>query len=90
MKAKSFDKKFDDDQEDIIDDLDLTTAKRPNQAQKRVNVDFPVWIIDSLDKEARRVGVTRQSIIKIWLAERLEEQAAKQSSIHSNPVGRNN
>lgn len=91
MKAKSFDKKFDDDQEDIIDDLDLSTLKRPNQAQKRVNVDFPVWIIDSLDKEARRVGVTRQSIIKIWLAERLEEQAAKkQSLLNSNPVGRNN
>ena len=80
MKAKSFDKKFDDDQEDIIDDLDLSTIERPNQAQKRVNVDFPAWIIDSLDKEARRVGVTRQSIIKMWLAERLEEQAAKNQS----------
>ena len=90
MKAKNFDKKFDDNQEDIINDLDLSTAKRPNQTQKRVNVDFPVWIIDSLDKEARRVGVTRQSIIKIWLAERLEEQAAKQSLINTNSVGRNN
>ncbi len=90
MKAKGFDKKFDENQEDIIDDLDLSTAKRPNQVQKRVNVDFPAWIIDSLDKEARRVGVTRQSIIKIWLAERLEEQAAKQSLNNSNPVGRNN
>ncbi len=59
MKTKDFDKKFDDNQEDIIDDLDLSTAKRPNQVQKRVNVDFPVWIIDSLDKEARRVGLTR-------------------------------
>ena len=74
MKAKAFDKKFDDDEEDIISDLDLSTLKRPNQKQKRVNVDFPVWIIDSLDKEANRVGVTRQSIIKLWLAERLEEQ----------------
>ncbi|MBT5222993.1 MAG: CopG family transcriptional regulator [Gammaproteobacteria bacterium] len=74
MKAEVFDKKFDDDNEDIISDLDLSTLKRPNQKQKRVNVDFPVWIIDSLDKEANRVGVTRQSIIKLWLAERLEEQ----------------
>ncbi len=89
MKAKNFDIKFDGNQEDIIDDLDLSTVKRPKQVQKRVNVDFPAWIIDSLDKEARRVGVTRQSIIKIWLAERLEEQAAKQSLINSNPVGRN-
>lgn len=71
MKAKTFDKKFDDGEVDIIDDLDLSTAKRPNQAQRRVNVDFPVWMIDSLDKEASRVGVTRQSIIKVWLAERL-------------------
>ena len=77
MKAKAFDTKFDSDEEDIISDLDLSTLKRPNQAQKRVNVDFPIWVIDSLDKEASRVGVTRQSIIKIWLAERLEGQALK-------------
>ena len=76
MKSKYFDKKFDDNKVDIIDDLDLTTLKRPNQTQKRVNVDFPVWVIDSLDKEASRVGVTRQSIIKLWLVERLEKQAA--------------
>ena len=73
MKAKDFDKKFDDDASDIVDGLDLTTAKRPNQNQKRVNVDFPIWMIESLDKEAARIGVTRQSIIKVWLAERLEQ-----------------
>jgi len=76
MKAKDFDKKFDVNQSDIIDDLDLSTVKRPNQTQKRVNVDFPTWVIDSLDREASRVGVTRQSIIKLWLVERLEEKAA--------------
>ena len=76
MKAKDFDKKFDDNKTDIIDNLDLSTVKRPNQGQKRVNVDFPSWVIDSLDKEASRVGVTRQSIIKLWLVERLEEKAA--------------
>ena len=80
MKAEVFDKKFDDDNEDIISDLDLSTLKRPNQKQKRVNVDFPVWIIDSLDKEANRIGVTRQSIIKLWLAERLEEQVLTRHS----------
>ncbi len=79
MKAKDFDKKFDDNKADVIDDLDLSTKKHPNQAQKRINVDFPTWIIDSLDKEASRVGVTRQSIIKVWLAERLEEQAANKT-----------
>ena len=76
MKVKDFDKKFNDNKQDIIDDLDLSTIKRPNQSQKRVNVDFPTWVIDSLDREASRVGVTRQSIIKLWLVERLEEKAA--------------
>jgi len=76
MKAKNFDKKFDDDKKDIIDDLDLSTIKRLNQKQKRINVDFPSWVIDSLDREASRIGVTRQSIIKLWLVERLEEKAA--------------
>lgn len=79
MKAKEFDKKFDDDQEDLIEHLDLNTAKRSNQVQKRVNVDFPTWMIDSLDREASRLGVTRQSIIKVWLAERLEETAANRA-----------
>jgi hypothetical protein len=79
MKAKDFDKKFDDKKVDVIDDLDLSTIKHPNQAQKRINVDFPIWIINSVDKEASRVGVTRQSIIKVWLAERLEEQAANKA-----------
>ena len=75
MKAKEFDKKFDEG-EDITDALDLSNAKRPQQAQRRVNVDFPNWMIESLDKEAGRLGVTRQSIIKVWLAERLAESAA--------------
>lgn len=75
MKAKSFDKKFDDNESDILDDLDLSTVKRPNQASRRVNVDFPEWMVNSLDMEAARLGVTRQSIIKVWLAERLESTA---------------
>ena len=79
MKAKDFDKKFDDGAIDIVQDLDMTTARRPNQRQRRVNVDFPVWMIASLDKEAARIGVTRQSIIKLWLSERLEQSAHKAS-----------
>lgn len=75
MKAKTFDKKFDDNKSDVIDELDLSKIKRPNQIQKRVNVDFPTWMIESLDKEANRLGVTRQSIIKVWLAERLESSS---------------
>ncbi len=77
MKAKDFDKKFDQGKEDIIEDLDLSTLKRPNQTPRRVNVDFPEWMIVSLDKEAARLGVTRQSIIKVWLAERLEHAPNK-------------
>ena len=76
MKAKDFDKKFDQGKKDIIDDLDLSTARRANQEQKRVNVDFPAWVVESLDREAARIGVTRQSIIKVWLVERLKAEAA--------------
>ncbi len=75
MKAKVLDKKFDSG-EDISKYLDLSRATRPGQDQKRVNVDFPVWMINSLDKEAKRLGVTRQSIIKVWIAERLQEKSA--------------
>ena len=71
MKAKKFDRMFDDDV-DITSFLDLSKAKRVQQTQKRVNVDFPTWMIDSLDREASKLGVTRQSVIKVWLAERLE------------------
>ena len=76
MKAKDFDKKFDANQEDIVDDLDLLSSRRVNQVQKRVNVDFPAWVVDSLDREAARYGVTRQSIIKVWLVERLQQESA--------------
>jgi len=74
MKAKKFDSDF-EREKDITESLDLSKIKRPNQGQRRVNVDFPIWMIESLDKEASRLGVTRQSIIKVWLAERLETLA---------------
>ena len=74
MKAKKFDSEFDSGK-DITGTLALSKISRPNQEQKRVNVDFPTWMIESLDKEASRLGVTRQSIIKVWLAERLESVA---------------
>ena len=70
MKAKEFDKKFDEGN-NVSKYLDLTKARRLEQDQKRVNVDFPIWMIHSLDKEAKRLGVPRQSVIKVWLAERL-------------------
>jgi hypothetical protein len=75
MKARKFDAVF-DASKDVTSALDLSRARRPLQEQKRVNVDFPVWMIESLDREASRRGVTRQSIIKVWLAERLEQAAS--------------
>lgn len=72
MKAKELDKKFDNN-ENITKYLDVSKARRPDQEQKRVNVDFPTWMVQSLDKEAKRLGVPRQSIIKVWIAERLEK-----------------
>ena len=68
--ASEFDEKFNKG-ENVIDDLHLSKARRPVEEQKRVNVDFPVWMIAALDREAKRVGVTRQSIIKMWLEEHL-------------------
>ncbi len=75
MKAKKFDSDFDSGK-DVSAVLDIAKARRPLQKQRRVNVDFPDWMIESLDKEARRLGVTRHSIIKVWLAERLEQLAS--------------
>ena len=75
MKAKDFDKAFDSG-EDVTTFLDLSKARRPEQEQKRVNVDFPVWMIHSLDKEAKRLGVPRQSLIKVLIAQHFEHATA--------------
>ena len=82
ITAKEFDEKFDNG-EDISKYLDFSKATRPNILNtdtKKVNVDFPQWVIESLDKEAKKIGVTRQSIIKVWIAERLKEEAHLQAS----------
>lgn len=75
MKARDFDEKFDRG-EDVTSDLDLSKVRRRNQEPRRINVDFPTWMIESLDREAKRLGVTRQSIIKVWIAEMLEQKAS--------------
>jgi CopG antitoxin of type II toxin-antitoxin system len=75
MKAKKFDEKFAAG-EDITGALDLSKARRVGFDARRVNVDFPSWMVQSIDQEATRLGVTRQSLIKLWLAERLEKQKA--------------
>jgi len=73
MKAKEFDALFDEG-DDIVEYLDTTQLRRPGHEQRRINVDFPTWMIEALDREASRLGVTRQSIIKIWIAERLRQE----------------
>ena len=78
MKVKDFEQQFDEGV-DLTVSLDLSKARRVLQEQKRVNVDFPTWMIDSLDREASKLGVTRQSVIKVWLAERLEATASNAS-----------
>lgn len=75
MRADEFDSKFDEGAEDVIDDLDMSTATRPLKEMRRVNVDVPAWMVEALDREAQRLGVTRQSIIKVWIAERLQRAA---------------
>ena len=75
MKAKKFEQQFDKGV-DMTASLDLSKVRRVMQTQKRVNVDFPTWMIESLDREASKLGVTRQSVIKVWLAERLEATAS--------------
>ena len=83
LKARDFDAAFDDGK-DVLQHLDLTKARRPKHEQRRVNVDFPTWMIELLDKEASRIGVTRQSIIKLWLAERLERAGSNSSDQAQN------
>jgi CopG antitoxin of type II toxin-antitoxin system len=78
MKATEFDERFDDG-EDISEFLDLNKATRPGHEPKRVNVDFPAWMVEALDREAQRIGVTRQSLIKFWLAESLERVRAREA-----------
>ncbi|MBV5278163.1 MAG: CopG family transcriptional regulator [Campylobacteraceae bacterium] len=75
MKAEELDKLFDNG-DDLLPHLDLSTAKRIGTQPKKINVDFPEWIINALDMEAKKIGVTRQSIIKVWISERLKIERA--------------
>lgn len=74
MNSSEFDRRFEEG-ESVLDSLNLEAACRPRLEPKRVNVDFPLWMVEQLDREASRLGVTRQSIIKLWLAERLEHRS---------------
>ena len=84
MKAEDLDKIFDDGEVDINDYLDLSKAFRPGEGLKRVNVDFPLWMLESLDAEANRLGVPRQSLIKVWIGERLEKPKKQRKKRSAN------
>ena len=85
MKASELDKIFDDGEEDILQYFDLSTATRPNKELKRVNVDFPQWVVNGLDRESARLGVARQSLIKMWIAERLDQVSIAPKSASPPP-----
>jgi trehalose-6-phosphatase len=72
MKAEEFDKKFEAG-DDLTDELDFSKARRVNQEPKRVNIDFPAWVVEGLDKQSKRLGITRQALVKVWIAEKLKE-----------------
>lgn len=74
MKAQEFDEKFEAG-EDLTDELDFTKARRVNQESRRVNIDFPAWVVEGLDKQAKRLGITRQALVKVWIAEKLNGTA---------------
>lgn len=71
MKTSDLDQAFDAG-DSVADSIDWSKARRPNTESRRVNVDFPAWVVEGLDKQARHLGVTRQSLIKLWIAERLQ------------------
>lgn len=73
MRAEDIDKIFDEGQEDVVQYFDVEKARHPNREIRRVNVDFPLWVVEALDAEAARLGVTRQSVIKVWIADRLSD-----------------
>jgi len=81
MKASEIDKKFDDNQEDILEYFDSSKIRMINEEPKRVNIDFPTWMVTLLDKEANHIGVSRQAIIKMWIAEKLQNSTPKITTI---------
>jgi hypothetical protein len=74
ISARAFDAKFDAGG-DIAEFVDWSRSRRPGREVRRVNVDFPGWVVEALDREASRLGVTRQALVKMWIAERLGRAA---------------
>ena len=82
MTAQEFEQRFDEG-EDITPFIDKSLIRRPGVAPRRVNVDFPEWIIDKLDLQSKLIGVSRQSLIKLWVSERIQQEHQNQKSLTS-------
>jgi len=85
ISTEELERRFDEG-EDILKYMDMSSARRPGLETKRVNVDFANWMVDRLDREARRIGVTRQSIIKVWIADRIKQEYLDRISIDSKNI----
>ncbi len=79
IKALDFDKKFDKNEE-ILSHLDLSDSKRPGLAAKSIRIDFPMWMIERLDREAKKLGISRQAVVKLWLSDRLQNVVSSQNN----------
>jgi hypothetical protein len=75
ITGEELDRIFDEGEEDILQYFDLSTAIRPNQPIQKVSIDIPTWMVLALDKEAQRLGVPRQAVIKVWIDDRLRQQS---------------
>lgn len=85
ISTEELERRFDEG-EDILKYMDMSSARRPGLETKRVNVDFANWMVDRLDREARRIGVPRQSIIKVWIADRIKQEYLDRISIDSKNI----
>ncbi len=72
ITAKELDEKFDNG-EDVSEYFDWSSARSIHEKPQRVNIDFPSWVVNRLDRESKRLGVSRQALVKLWIAERLEK-----------------
>ena len=72
MNAEEFDRRFDEG-EDLDDHIDWASARCPNLAPERITAELPRWVVQGLDRQAEIAGVTREALIRLWIAERLQQ-----------------
>lgn len=72
--------------EDMDGYFDFEKPEFPNREVKRVNVDFPAWMVRALDGEAARIGVNRQAVIKMWVSERLDSERDRRAAARTVAV----